>query len=153
MSLAPRFTESFGDRLPSQSERAAANQLRQVLAAQVQRGEAPLKVTDDRGRTSEIVLAPAVTQLLLDLLRHIGRGDAVTLMPVSQMLTTQQAADLLNVSRPHLVKLVDNDIIPHTMVGRHRRIRANDLFDYKRKRDLARSEALDELAAIDADTI
>lgn len=153
MSLAPRFTEAFGDRLPSQSEMAAANQLRQILAAQAHRGDAPLRVTDDQGRTSEIVLAPALTQLLLELLRHIGRGDAVTLMPVGQMLTTQQAADLLNVSRPHLVKLIDGGVIPHAMVGRHRRIRATDLLDYKRKRDQARSDALDELAVLDADTI
>lgn len=152
MSLAPRFTEAFGDRLPSRSEMATANQLRQILAAQ-QKDGAPLKVTDDRGRTSEILLAPALAQVLLELLRHIGRGDAVTLMPVSQMLTTQQAADFLNVSRPHLCKLVDTGVIPHEMVGRHRRVRATDLFEYKRKRDQTRAEALDELAVIDSDTI
>jgi excisionase family DNA binding protein len=89
----------------------------------------------------------------MDLLRLVGRGDAVTLVPVSQMLTTQQAADILNVSRPFLIDLLAKQEIRHTMVGRHRRIKAKDLFAYKRARDQTRSEALDDLARLDADLL
>ena len=91
------FAEPFGDRLPSASERAAANQLRQILASQPgdDAGQR-LRVLDEHGKASEIVLAPALSQVLMELLRHIGSGEAVTLVPVSEMLTTQQAADLLN---------------------------------------------------------
>lgn len=76
---------------------------------------------------------------------NIGSGDAVTVLPIQQMLTTQQAADLLNVSRPYLIKLIEKGDIPHSMVGRHRRVKAEDLFAHKSARDRARAEALDEL--------
>jgi len=150
----PAFAEELGDRLPSANERAAANQLRQILAAQAT-GDADqtLRVVDDSGHQSEIILAPALSRLLLELLRHVGRGDAVTLVPVSQMLTTQQAADILNVSRPFFVSLLEKGDIPFETVGRHRRVKAENLFAYKRSRDQRRSEALSELAQLDAEHI
>ena len=87
----------------------------------------------------------------MELLRHIARGDAVTLVPVHEMLTTQQAADILNVSRPFLISLLERGDIQYTTTGRHRRIRAEDLFAYKRKRDGKRSGALSDLAELDAE--
>lgn len=150
----PAFAEPFGDRLPSADERAAANQLRQILASQTGVGAGQkLRVLDENNRAAEIVLAPALSQLLMELLRHVGSGDAVTLVPVSQMLTTQQAADILNVSRPYLVSLLDRGEIEHHMVGRHRRIRAEHLFDYKKRRDAQRARSLSDLAAMDAENL
>ena len=148
----PAYAEELGGRLPSADERAAANQLRQILAAQaVSDRDQKLRIIDEAGKSAEIVLAPALSRLLTELLRHIGKGDAVTLVPVSQMLTTQQAADILNVSRPYLISLLEKGDIKHDLVGRHRRIRAEDLFAYKRRRDAERDAALSELAELDAD--
>ncbi len=150
----PAAAVEIGDRLPSKAERAAANQLRRVLAtAAAQHDNGKLQIIDDDGKPSAIVLTPALSSLLMALLRHIGDGDAVTLVPVHKMLTTQQAADILNVSRPYLVGLIDNGAIPHTMVGRHRRIKAEDLFAYKRLRDAERAQALSDLAASDGELI
>ncbi len=148
----PAFAEELGGRLPSASEQAAANQLRKIIAAQAADG-AKLRLIDDEKKTSEITLTPALSQVLMELLRHIGRGDAVTLVPVSQMLTTQQAADILNVSRPFLISLLEKGDIPHTLVGRHRRIKAEHLFAYKHTRDGKRADALAALAAADAEML
>jgi excisionase family DNA binding protein len=137
--------------LPSKLEQATANQLRKVLAAHVTGSK--LNLLDEEQKPVEVTLTPALSALMMELLRHIGSGDAVTLVPVSKMLTTQQAADILNVSRPHLVSLIDKGAIEHTMVGRHRRIRAEHLFAYKKARDNKRSDALAELAALDAELL
>ena len=147
----PAFAQELGRRLPSESEKAAANQLRKILASQAARGDAHLRVVGDDKKPSEITLGPALSSLLMELLRHVGSGDAVTLVPLSKMLTTQQAADILNVSRPFLVSLLEKGEIEHVLVGRHRRIKADKLFAYKRARDEKRAKALSDLAELDAE--
>jgi excisionase family DNA binding protein len=149
----PAFAKEIGSKLPTSGDRAAANQLRTILAAQSEHG-GKLRLIDDQTRkTSDITLTPALSELLMEVLRYIGSGDAVTLVPVSQMLTTQQAADILNVSRPYLISLLDRGEIAHEMVGRHRRIKADDLFAYQRGRDDRRAAALSALAELDAGSI
>src|SRR5436305_13722886 len=147
----PASAEELGGRLPSASEKAAANQLRKILASHAT-GDAKLRVLNEgTQQPAEITLSPALSSLLMELLRHVGRGDAVTLVPVHEMLTTQQAADILNVSRPFLISLLEKGDIPHTTVGRHRRIKAEHLFSYKHARDEKRSKALGDLAELDAE--
>lgn len=150
----PAHSEPFGGRLPSADDRQMANQLRRVLAAQKD-GGATLKVHEPETQSPvEVTLTPAMSELLLDLLRHVGSGHSVTLVPIQEMLTTQQAADLLNVSRPHLIKLLEEDrVMDFTTVGRHRRLKAEEVFAYKAKRDMERAAALDELIAGDADLL
>lgn len=142
---APASAASLGSRLPSQQEREVANQLRAVIAS-----GAPMRFHDS---ATEIVLLPGVKALLMEVLRHIGSGDAVTIVPISQMLTTQQAADILNVSRPYLIGLLEKGEITHDKVGRHRRIRAELLFAYKAERDARRDAALTRLVELDAELI
>ena len=149
----PAKAEPLGRRLPSADERAAANHLRKILAAHTSDHSTKLHVFDEEKNKAEVTLTPGLSTMLMELLRHIGKGDAVTLVPVSQMLTTQQAADILNVSRPYLVSLIDAGKIKHTKVGRHRRIRAEDLFAYKEARDTKRRKALDDLAEGDAELL
>lgn len=146
----PANAHELGSRLPSRKEREAANQLRRILAAQA--GGAVLRVLEN-DKPADVILTPALSALLMDLLRHVGKGDAVTLVPVSQMLTTQQAVDILNVSRPFLIGLLERGDIPHDRVGRHRRIKAEDLFAYKDQRGADRSKALETLAELDGELL
>jgi len=101
-----------------------------------------------RGRGQpELVPLPAVAaQLIAQILAQLARGHAVTVIPVHSELTTQQAADLLGVSRPHLVQMLKARKIPFRKVGAHRRIRFCDLKDFKSTEAVARQKALDSLA-------
>ena len=142
------------DRLPSPEEIENANSLRTVLAAEVREDEpTELQVVRPGGKTETLTLMPALAHSLLELLRHVGQGRLVTVVPVDAKLTTQKAADLLNVSRPHLIKLIDRGDLHCEMVGRHRRVQAQDVLDYKAKRDQERADALSEMAEADADLI
>lgn len=87
-------------------------------------------------------------RLLRQVIPHLLRGDAVALVPVHRQLTTQEAADYLNMSRPHLVKLLNEEALPYTMVGTHRRIAFRDVLAYRRKRDTERDQALSEMTAL-----
>ena len=107
--------------------------------------------SDDPDRKVDVVLPARVFDALLELLRHTAEGNAVTLVPVHAELTTQQAADLLNVSRPHLIKLLESAAIPFHRTGRHRRVYAKDLFAYRERRRAESRDAFLELAALSQD--
>ena len=93
-------------------------------------------------------IAPAVGDLIVELLGHVASGSMVTIAPYGAILTTQQAADILNVSRPHLTKLLKTEEISHEMVGRHRRVALEEVMRYRSERRVERKKALDELAAL-----
>jgi len=101
---------------------------------------------DDGEEVSVLVPAEAF-EMFLAVLAQMANGNAVTVVPVHAELTTQEAADMLNVSRPHLVKLLDEQKIPHRMVGTHRRVLVVDLLTFKRDDDAKRKAIADELAA------
>lgn len=92
-------------------------------------------------------LPHSVYQVIQDVLHYVDQGISVTVMPTHSQLTTQQAADLIGVSRPHLVKLLEAEEIPHCKVGKHRRIRLDDLLVYKYRRDSKRRRILDQIKA------
>ena len=99
----------------------------------------------------EVRLAPAVGDVVIDLLGLLARNNMVTIVPTGAELTTQQAADLLNVSRPYLSGLLKDGTIDHIQVGSHRRVRLEDLMAYKARRDAGRRGALREMARLGQD--
>jgi excisionase family DNA binding protein len=103
-----------------------------------------LAADDEAEETIDIPVA--AVRLLADILAEMAQGNAVALLPVRAELTTQQAADLLKVSRPFLVEQLEKNALPYRKVGTHRRILFDDLMAYKRTMDGNRLQALDELA-------
>lgn len=83
----------------------------------------------------EVVIPQAVFYVLERVAEVLARGDSLTIVPVGKQLTTQQAADLLNVSRQYLVRLLDEGRVPFTKTGKHRRLRIEDVLAFKKKRD------------------
>jgi excisionase family DNA binding protein len=133
---------------PSASDAALAKESGKKLAAHLGDSNGVRLQMKTGKKSEELVLPPSALRLLVGVLTELAQGNAVTLTPHRAELTTQQAADLLNVSRPHLVKLLDERAIPSHKVGSHRRVRLADLLVYKQEMLAKRHAALDELAAL-----
>lgn len=101
--------------------------------------------TEDDGPETQVVIPAVAFRFFVDVLAELANGNAVTVAPVHAELTTQRAADLLNVSRPYLIKLLDEGRIPFRRVGNRRKVQLVDVLDHKRRDDVRRLELLDEL--------
>lgn len=132
-------------RLPTREEIASAAEAATALAA-ARAENGALEILGNDGEP--VRLAPAIADVMIDLLGHVARGSMVTIVPTCALLTTQQAADILNVSRPFLSKLLIEGEIPYIPVGSHRRVMHADLIAFKERRDAARKAALVELARL-----
>lgn len=123
----------------------------QTVLAALQRlstaGTPCLHVPSDRGDDQQIPLPAEAVAHLTDILGHLAEGRSVMVVPLHEELTTQQAADLLGVSRPFVVKLLDTGVIPHRKAGSHRRVRAADVLAYKQRDDAERRTVADALTA------
>lgn len=136
--------------LPSQAEAGLAKETSRVLASRLKKGAAmKLRIVDDGSGQATVKLPAPAVGLLLRILEEMARGNAVTIIPVHAELTTQEAADMLNISRPSLIQLLDDGKIEYRRVGTHRRVRFEALMKYKRRMDEQRRAALRELAAYD----
>ena len=135
--------------LPRTQDIEAATTAQRELAAYLATGfETKLvQLVDSNDRSHPIRLPMAALQLLSEILSELADGNAVKVVPVHAELTTQEAADLLNVSRPYLVKLLETGRLAFHKTGKHRRIRFDDLMSYKQARDEKSRQALDALAA------
>ncbi|GAB4479087.1 MAG: hypothetical protein OHK0037_41080 [Elainellaceae cyanobacterium] len=135
--------------LPTEAEAQLSKESSRILASHLapQKPTRQLKIVEEDGSEQVVTVPAAAFHLFVDILSQMAQGHAVTLIPIHAELTTQEAADLLNVSRPFIVKLLESGELPHRKVGRHRRIRFEDLMTYKQQIDHHRRLTLDELAA------
>ena len=137
-----KHTDTLPDAEMAGLARASATELSRLLARMPEADRARIHLDG-----TDLILPRQALALLRDMLTQMAAGNAVTVVPTHAELTTQEAANILNVSRPHLVKLLEAGEIPFTRTGSHRRIRYEHLLAYKQQRDAQSQQALEELAA------
>lgn len=146
--MATLVPDNFETVAPSEADAQLARESSRILAARKLGRRSSVRLRLEDGDETEAVAVPtSALRLFLHLLTEMSQGNSVTLIPTHAELTTQQAADLLNVSRPYVVKLLDEGKIPSRMVGKYRRVRFDDLMAYKRKDDEIRARVLDQLTS------
>lgn len=132
---------------PSGAEVELARASGQRLAPLARLGR-PLTIrVRDSGREETIELPVEAVKLLVKILEDMASGRSVTIVSRNAEVTSQQAADFLNVSRPFLIQLLEEKKLPFRMVGTHRRVRFEDVLRYKEGIDAGRRKVLDALAA------
>lgn len=149
----PAVTAENQGQPPTRADRDAAGKLLRALTGYGRHGSRVAVLDSALGIAVEIDLTPGLAALLAQLLGIVAGGKGVALTPIGQMLTTQQAADVLNVSRPFLVSMLERGDMPFELVGKHRRVRSDAVFAYKQQRASQRGNALAALGEIDGDLI
>ncbi len=127
--------------VPTKKDALLAEESTQAVSAYLKSNKYPVIKLDNK----VIALPKSALKVLISALNFIAHGNAVTLMPIHTELSTQEAADILKVSRPHLVKLLESGKIPHHKVGKHRRVLMEDVLKYKSNIDNARLKTLEKL--------
>lgn len=126
--------------MAQKQEAESIRQIEHILS--LQGSQAKLVGADGKA----ITIPESVYQVLRQVVHAMALGQAISVAPQEQEMTTQQAADILNVSRPYLIKLLEQGEIPYINVGTHRRVRSQDLMTYKQQRDIKRREGLKEMS-------
>ena len=132
---------------PSEREAMIARTSKQLLARYAREDQSLTVQVMDTDQDEPIELPAGAVTLLLDILGAMASGQGITIIPEDAELSTVQAANILHVSRPFLIKLLEEGKIPYRKVGKHRRIRMEDVMNYKRAIDQQREAVLDQLVA------
>ena len=133
---------------PTQQEQETAGEAAQRLMLD-DNGDEPIRHFITDSRQEEPIELPAVAVAVLsDVLKFMSRGHGLTLFPRLAEVTTMEAADILSVSRPYVIKLLEEGEIPYRLIGKHRRIRLEDVLDFDAKSKAQSSAAMDEIVAL-----
>ncbi len=132
---------------PTEQESTMARNSGQLLARYAREDQSLMLRVIDAQQAEPIELPAGAVALLMDILEAMAAGRGITLMPENAELTTVEAAEILNVSRPYLIKLLEEGHIPYRKVGTHRRVRLDDVMRYRTAIDQTREVVLDHLVA------
>ncbi|ODP99229.1 DNA-binding protein [Salinivibrio kushneri] len=137
--------------LPSAEEITLAKLSSQALSAVIEtNGEAQkIHVVDKSGQSHEVTIPSSALNMMIEVLTQLGHGNSVSITPIHAELTTQEGADMLNMSRPTFIKLLDANEIPYSRTGNRRKVAYADLMAYKNRLEEKRLAALAELSALD----
>ena len=133
--------------IPSETDIQLATESSRTLAKMPGKRVNAFEIDITGGKARATIKVPSsVFRMLLTILTEMAAGNAVTIIPMHQELTTQEAADLLNVSRPYFIQLLETSKIPYRKVGTRRKVLLHDLMEYKKLDDVGRTKVLDKLA-------
>lgn len=138
-------------KLPSAEEIALAKLGSQKLSAAMEASDESqaINIVDKSGDTHEVTIPSSVVNMMIEILAQLGQGNSVSITPIHAELTTQEGAEMLNMSRPTFIKLLDSKEIPFSRTGNRRKVGYADLVEYKKRLRDSRLAALSELSALD----
>lgn len=133
---------------PSEKERQLAHETYDALTEVLKKLKCDHADFTIKETKQTVEISVAAIKLLQEVVKQISKGNAVNIVPIAAEVSTQTAADILGVSRPYVVKILEKGEIPFTKAGRHRRIKFNDVMKHKRKMIDQQREALDEMVSL-----
>jgi excisionase family DNA binding protein len=138
-------------KLPSAEEITLARLGSQELSAVMETsGEAQkISIVDKSGKSHDVMIPSSALNIMIELLTQLAQGNSVSITPIHAELTTQEGADMLNMSRPTFIKLLDSEEIPFSRTGNRRKVAYVDLMEYKKRLEEKRLAALAELSELD----
>lgn len=135
-------------RLPTEEEIASAKAYSRELARYADQDRVHIRLSAGEQCSGDLVLPGHLVELMLRVATEVSMGHGVSILPIHSELSTQKAANLLNISRPTLVGLLKDGTIPYRTVGSHRRVLARDLLEFQNRQQQEREAALDEMVAL-----
>lgn len=144
--------KTINSRKPTTQEQLAAKESYESLVSSIgllQNNLAEIEISETGRRISMPV---SVLKLLVQILKEISQGNPVTVVPEATEITTQAASEVLGCSRPHVVRLLEEGKIPYSKVGKHRRIRYDDLMSFKKKMKVSQKKKLQDLMKLDEES-
>lgn len=142
----------FDNRKPTREEQLAAGESYETLVSSLELLQTDLPEIEIAETGRKIRIPVSVLRLLAQILKEISQGNPVTVVPEATEITTQAASELLGCSRPHVVRLLEEGKIPYTKVGKHRRIRYDDLVSFKKKMKVSQKKKLQDLMKLDEES-
>lgn len=146
------MVESDEIKRPTKEEQELASKSYKTLSATLDELRSQVAEIEIQEMDEKIRIPLSALKLLAKILKATSQGKPISIVPLATEMTTQSAAELLGCSRPHLIKLLESGEIPHTKVGRHRRIRFEDVAGYKAKMKAARRDLLIQMMREDENT-
>lgn len=139
-------------RRPTKEEQRAAQESYKALASSIEQLRTEMPEIEIEETDEKIRIPINALRFLAAILKEISRGNPVSIVPIATEITTQAAAELLGCSRPHIVKLLEEGKIPYTTVGKHRRIKYEDLVTFKKEMKTKQRNKIQELMQLDEES-
>ena len=142
----------FENRKPTREEQLASRESYESLVSSIELLKTDLPEIEIAETGRKIRIPVSVLRLMVQILKEISQGNPVAVVPEATEITTQAASEVLGCSRPHVVRLLEEGKIPYTKVGKHRRIRYDDLMSFKKKMKVSQKKKLQDLMKLDEES-